>query len=107
MIELILKIFEGSKVEESNPVHQNLSIGEWLEVCKPGDEWEITKDQEVKLDSLLPIYQSRLLKRNKQLRLWREEANKLVCKFWIYEEGPSNVIHFKRKNNNAQKKRYR
>jgi len=61
----------------------------WVNQCKPGDEWQIPQDWLPDSDELRLAADEEIRKRNPNLRVWRTGENKLACKVWFGPEPPS------------------
>jgi len=61
----------------------------WVNQCKPGDEWQMQQDLLSESDELRQAADEEIRKRNPNLRVWRTGENKLACKVWFGPEPPS------------------
>ena len=61
----------------------------WVNQCKPGDEWQMQQDLLSESDELRQAADEEIRKRNPNLRVWRTGEDKLACKVWFGPEPPS------------------
>ena len=81
---------EDNDLSELTEVQENLiySLFEWVDTCKPGDEWQMPFDWLPDSDELRVAAEEVVMQRHPSLRIWRTGKDKLICKAWLGLELP-------------------
>ena len=62
------------------------SFIDWVSHCRPGEQWEIPNSWRTDTDELRESADREVRKRNSELRVWREDKDKLACKAFFGPE---------------------